>query len=230
MAALPLFCTATTDAQAQVAASVDLESNYLLRGYSLSAGRPVATLDVSYNDSSGVYGDIAATAAAGPDDPHYLGAIFNLGYAHRLSRVVSLDGGLTRLQFRSGYSGGRPVEYTEGYVGLTMQPITARLSVSPDYLQRGAWTLYGEVEAGIRPAPDWRLSAHAGTLVYLREGDYMPGVPPPRQHYDWRATLSRQIRWFDLHIALSGGGPGEDYYLEQPHARTRFTFGASWSF
>jgi len=230
LAALPLFCMAATRVQAQVAASMDLESNYLSRGYSLSAGNPVATTDVSYNDASGAYGDIAVTVAAGPGDPHYLGLIGNLGYAHRISPVITLDGGLTRFQFRSGYPGGRPVEYTEAYVGMTMQPITARLSLSPDYLRRGAWTLYGEVEAGVRPGPNWRLSAHAGTLIHLREGAYVPDAPPPRQHYDWRLMASRQIGWFDVHAAISGGGPGEDYYEEQPHARTRLTVGASWSF
>lgn len=230
LAALPLFCMAVTRAQAQAAVSIDLESDYLSRGYSLSAGNPVATTDFSYNDASGAYGDIAVTVAAGPGDPHYLGLIGNLGYAHRISRVIALDGGLTRFQFHGSYPGGRPVEYTEAYVGMTMHPITARLSVSPDYLRPGAWTLYSEVEAGVSPAPNWRLSAHAGTLIYLREGAYVQGALPPRQHYDWRLMASRQIGWFDVHAALSGSGPGEDYYQAQPHVRTRFTFGASWSF
>jgi uncharacterized protein (TIGR02001 family) len=235
MAALvPLSWMALTPAQAQVAAAVDLESDYLMRGYSLSAGKPVTTLDVSYNGPSGIYGDVAVTAAAGPGDPHYLGVIGNLGYVHRFSPAMALDIGVSRFQFRSGYPGGRPVEYTEAYVGITVQPITARVSLSPDYLRPGAWTLYSEVEAGVRPAAHLRLSAHVGTLVYLRDGTAVPGIyvvsPQPRQHYDWRLSASRQIGWFDLHAALSGGGPGYDYYEAQPHSRTRVTVGASWNF
>ena len=42
-------------AAAQVSGSIDIESDYRLRGYSLSAGRPTATAQIGYDDASGLY-------------------------------------------------------------------------------------------------------------------------------------------------------------------------------
>ena len=53
---------------------------------------------------------------------------------------------------------------------------------------------------------------------------------PRSPQYDWRFTASRQFGAFDLHAALSGGGPGDDYYDQRSHARTALVVGAGWSF
>ena len=54
-AAAILSAILATPAAAQVSASVDIESDYRLRGYSLSAGRPAATAQIGYDDASGLY-------------------------------------------------------------------------------------------------------------------------------------------------------------------------------
>ena len=220
MAAMP--------AQAQVSGSIDVESDYRLRGYSLSAGRPVATAQIGYDDDSGVYLNLSATGELGrDDDPRFLGVQGNIGYARRLNQKLSIDAGAVRSQYRAAYPGAGSNNYTEMYVGVAAGPVSARMSYSPDYLRPGASTLYGEVEATMRPANNWRLNGHLGGLVYVTTPNYPFRSDPG---YDWRLGVARQFGSLELHTALSGGGPYRDYHAGSVHSRTVLTAGASWSF
>ena len=49
-------------------------------------------------------------------------------------------------------------------------------------------------------------------------------------YYDWRLAVVRQLGNVEVHAALSGGGPGKQFYYGERHSRTRLTAGASWSF
>jgi uncharacterized protein (TIGR02001 family) len=216
-----------TPARAQVAVSVGVESDYRLRGYSLSAGRPTATGQIAYDDPSGFYLNASVTGVSGRDGPALLGLQGNIGYAKRLSSAVSIDGGLLRSEYQSSYSGGRPAHYTEIYLGLNFRRVTARIFYSPDYFEAGASTLYGEVEAGIQPSPQWRLNAHLGGLVYLREPTYYSARAV---QYDWRLSAARQLGSLEIHATLSGGGPDKDYYAGRLRNRTALTAGASLNF
>ncbi|HEX7850221.1 MAG TPA: TorF family putative porin [Sphingomonas sp.] len=227
LAALFTFFVAAP-AVAQVSGSVDIESDYRLRGYSLSAGRPVATAQIGYDDDSGVYFNLSATGEIGRDDPPFLGVQGNIGYARRLNQKLSIDGGIVRSQYRSPDRDSRSHEYTEVYLGIASDPFSARLYYSPDYDRPYVSTLYGEVEATFRPAKNWRLNGHLGSLVYLATpAPYLPGRAA---RYDWRLGLSRELGPFDLHAALSGGGPGKEYYSGELHSTVALTAGASWSF
>lgn len=219
-------------AHAQVSASVGVETDYRLRGYSISAGRPVASATVSYDHPSGFYASLSADEVFSRDGPRFLGVNGSVGYATRIAPAVSLDAGVHRIQYRAPYAGGRETRYTEGYVGLSAHGVTARVFYSPDYLAADASTLYGELDGGFEPAPDWRLSAHVGTLVYLDTGaGYYRGFPiSDAQRYDWRVGVSRRLGRVELHAALSGGGPGKEYYGGSAHERTALTAGASLSF
>lgn len=227
-AALAFGCGIASAARAQVAGSIDIESDYRLRGYSLSAGRPTATAQISYDDDSGFYLNLSATGELARDDVRFLGVQGNIGYARRLSKKVSIDGGVTRTQYRAGYAGGRSHDYTDIYLGITADPITARVYFSPDYYRSDIQALYGEVDGVISPKKDWRLNAHLGSLVYLAAPIGYFGNNKPR--YDWRLGVSRQFGSFDLHAAISGGGPGKEYYYGRVRDRTALTAGASWSF
>ncbi len=221
-------CIIAQPAHAQVSASIDVESDYRLRGYSLSSGRPVATAQVGYDDDSGIYLNLSATGMLGRDDPLFLGVQGNIGYAKRLSRRVSIDGGVLRSQYRAPDPTTRSHNYTDIYLGVIADPVSARVYYSPDYYRPGVSTLYGEVEGTVRPAKNWRLNAHLGSLVYLRTpAVYFPGR---EARYDWRLGVSRQFGNLDLHAALSGGGPGREYYSGGLHGKTALTAGASWSF
>lgn len=219
---------AAPSAAAQVSGSVDIESDYRLRGYSLSAGRPAATAQIGYDDESGLYLDLSATGVLGRDDPLFLGVQGNIGYARRVSRRLSIDGGVVRSQYRAPDRGNRSRDYTEFYFGLAADPLSARIYYSPDYYRYGVTTLYGEVEATVAPAKDWRINGHLGSLVYLTiPAQYFPGRAA---RYDWRIGVARRLGNFDLHAALSGGGPNKEYYAGEPRSGTALTAGASWSF
>jgi uncharacterized protein (TIGR02001 family) len=217
-----------TPAFGQVSGSVDIESDYRLRGYSLSAGQPVVTAQIGYDDDSGVYLNLSATGEIGHDDPLFLGVQGNIGYVRRLNQKLSIDGGVTRSQYRSPDRNSRSHNYTEVYLGLASDPFSARIYYSPDYFRPDVSTLYGEVEATFRPAKHWRLNGHLGSLIYLSTpARYIPGR---EARYDWRVGVSRELGSFDLHAALSGGGPGKEYYSGELHSKIALTAGASWSF
>lgn len=217
---------AAAPAHAQLAASIGVESDYRFRGISLTDRRPAATVQIAYDDPSGIYANVSGIGALGRDGPRFVGVLGNVGYARRIGPKLYVDGGIVRSEYEAPYRRRRSRHYTEAYVGLGYDRFIARLSYSPDYFHPDAETLYGEVEAAIQPAPEWRLNAHVGTLVYLRSPYYLRHTT----YYDWRVGASRQLGNVEVHAALSGGGPGKDYYGGYPRSRTALTAGASWSF
>jgi uncharacterized protein (TIGR02001 family) len=214
-------------AQAQVAGSVAIESDYRYRGHSLSSGHPVATASLDYDDASGFFIDGSITGVLGGDRPGLLGAQGNIGYATRLSSKLSMDVGVLRSQYTPSYTGDRAAHYTELYLGLTRQRLSSRVYFSPDYFHSGISTLYGEIEGAIEPARNWHLTAHIGGLLYLNR-------PAPyasrRDQHDWRLGVSRQLGAFEVHLNLSSGGPGSDYYGGEPRGRAALVVGATRSF
>ncbi|GAA0325502.1 hypothetical protein GCM10009087_39780 [Sphingomonas oligophenolica] len=223
-AAIGLF--PATQAQAQLAAAIGFESDYRLRGHSLSAGYPVVTADISYDDRSGLYLGASAIGVVSGERPGFLGAQADIGYAKRLGPDLTIDVGLLRSNYTSRFSGSRAAHYTEAYVGLTRRWLSSRLYVSPDYFGNGVSIVYGEIEAVAEPLPKLQLNAHLGGLTYLSA----PPLYGRRGQYDWRLGVSRQSRLIEVHAALSGGGPGRDYYSGTPRSRTAFVVGVSHSF
>lgn len=215
-------------AHAQATGSIDIESDYRLRGYSLSAGQPTAAARIGYDDDSGAYINALAVGEWAHDRPRLLGVQGNVGYAKRLSRALTIDTGLLYAEYRPRYLGTRGRGYVEGYAGFSLNPISARVYVSPDYFNTGAATIYGEIQATVEPVRNWRLSAHAGSLTYL-------SAPVPYHyratHYDWRLSVARQFNAIELHAALSDGGPGREFYSGKDGDRAAsVTAGISWSF
>lgn len=208
--------------------SVHVESDYRFRGRTLSAARPTAALQLSYDHPSGLYFTASGIGVASRDGPDALGYQLNAGYARRLGSDVSVEAGVIRSQYGSNYSTGRAAHYTEGYVGITRRQLTARVYYSPDYFYKDYESLYGELEAGFDPAPNWRISGHVGALKYVSLPDHFYGSRATR--YDWRVGASRQFGRFEIHAALSGGGPGKQYYRYGRHNLTALTAGASFSF
>ena len=213
-------------ARAQVAGTIGIESDYRLRGHSLSGGYPVVTADLSYDDRSGVYLGATVIGVASDERPGLLGVQGNIGYARRLSPDLTIDVGLLRSTYTSSYSGERPAHYTEVYVGLTRHWLASHVYFSPDYFESGNAVLYGEIEAVAEPLPNLQLSAHLGGLTYLRA----PQTWRRRDQYDWRLGVSRQSRVIEVHVALSGGGPGPEHYGGEPRRRTALVVGVSHSF
>jgi uncharacterized protein (TIGR02001 family) len=211
-----------------MAAKISLESDYQVRGYSVSQGRPVGVVDLSYDFPSGLYLNGSAFGAL-PNDEHpgLLGTIGDIGYARRLNAALSVDGGLTRTEYFGIGTGGYRTGYTEVYAGIASRRLSAHLYYSPDYFRSGAKTLYGEIDGNIGLVADIRLNAHVGVLGWL---DRPAPQPPGNTSYDWRIGASRQFGAVDLHAAVTGGGPSPQYYDGRSHSKTEFIDGAGYTF
>ena len=192
------------------------------RGYSLSAGKPVAALDLSYDDPSGLYGALTANAVAN-DGVHPLGIQLNGGYARRLASGPVLDLGVVHSSY-SRYGSKGSASCTEVYDGATYKFLSGRVAYSPHYFEAGAQTLYGELDANVSPARKLRLDGHVGVLVPLAYRDMGESA---RTQYDWRIGAAREVGPLSLHAILTGGGPGRDYYGGHWHSRTAFVLGLS---
>jgi uncharacterized protein (TIGR02001 family) len=213
-----MILLAGAPATAQLNLGASLTSDYRLRGYSLSHGRPAASARIGYDDASGLFADGTAIVFLAPDDKlQWMGGIVAVGYARRLPGGLSVDAGVLRAQFSRQSSLGREGGYTEIFAGLSGRALAARIAYSPDYYWRDTATLYGRVEATARPAPRWRLSGHVGALTRLSGA---PRFAIARTQYDWRAGVTHALGPVELDASLSGGGPNRDYYGTQTHSKT----------
>jgi hypothetical protein len=197
-----------------------------LRGYSLSAGHPVARLDLSYDDASGIYGAISGSAVYSSEyhlRPLDLQA--NIGFAHQLGNGPTLDVGIHDSRYSRYSSEARSSAYSEFYAGLIGKVLSTHVYVSPNYFHPDDWRGYGEVEASLRPRRHLLLSSHLGLSVPLNDNRWRY----PTQ-YDWRVGAAREIGRLTLHLDIGGGGPDKDHYEGQTHGRTELVAGASFVF
>ena len=216
---------------AQVAGSVSVQSDYVVRGYSISADKPAAILNLSYDDPSGVYANGSAIGDLdGNGSPAFQGLIGDIGYARRLTSRVSVDVGLMRTQYYQFYGAKSDVGYTEGYAGVIAHGLAARVYYSPDYYRPGVQAVYGELEGSREVWAKIHLGVHVGYLDYLSRPADAAGPAARRNQYDWRLSASRLFAPVDLPLAVTGGGPGSDYYLSERHDKTAVTVGLSWAF
>ena len=214
-------------AAAQVGAAVSIFSDARFRGYSLSAGRPVAIADLSYDDPSGLYGAFSGSAVLGGDDAiEPLGLQLNGGYARRVTPGLTLDLGVIHSEYSRYSSAEFPNSYTEIYAGMTHRFLTARAAFSPHYFADGAKTLYGEVDANVSAGRKLHLTGHLGLLVPLSSGE---AIEDFRTQYDWRLGARREFGRTSLHVIATGGGPGRDYYRDHYRNRTAVTLGLSYA-
>jgi len=206
---------------------LSLQSDYRVRGYSMSHSRPAAALSLSYDHASGAYlNGLAIISRDGDDDPALTGVIENLGYARRLSSRASIDLGLVHSEYFQRYGTVGTGRYTEAYVGLATPHLSSRLSYSPDYFRHGVSTLYGEVNVGWETVAQIRLDAHVGYLDCL-------DAPPWRRcssQYDWRVGVSRQFERLDLNASLSNVESKASPLYRRPDRAPTFVVGASWAF
>jgi uncharacterized protein (TIGR02001 family) len=220
-----ILVVASSPAVAEVGATASIFSEARLRGYSLSAGHPVGQLDLSYDDPSGVYGSLSGSLVVSSEyGVKPLGLQENIGYAKRLGTGPAIDVGLINANYSrfTGYE--RSTGYTEVYAGLVGKVLSSHIYLSPNYFHSDRWVAYGEVDAGFRPARKLRLTAHVGALVPLESGY------SSRVQYDWQIGATREVGQLSLHVALSGGGPGRDFYEDSLHRRRALVVGATYIF
>lgn len=219
---------APLEVAAQVAVGISLKSDERFRGRSLSDGRPVATLDLSYDSKDGPYAGGSATAIlTGKSRAGLMGARTYAGYAARTPGGIGIDAGVAAYFFTSRYSGNRDDQYVEVYAGLSRGPLSGYLRFSPDYLGRGTPVVYADVSAARQIATDWRLSAHIGLLVQTSGA---PDLGGRRSRYDTRIGVTRTIGPFEAQAAWTLAGPGGQYFEAPWHGRSALTLSLRRSF
>lgn len=192
----------------QVGIAASIFSDDRLRGYSLSDDRPVAIVDLTYDAPNGIYGAASGTLVATRHNGiQPLAVEVDAGYAKRLNAGLTLDVGATHSNY-SHYSSGRiGSSYSQAYIGLGGKLLSARLSLSPDYLQSHNWSAYGELNASLIIASKLRLNGHVGLTVPLASDGYDQGY---RREIDWRIGAARDIGRWTLSLAWTGVGRGAD--------------------
>jgi uncharacterized protein (TIGR02001 family) len=223
-AALPF----ASPAAAQVGTSVSIFSDDRFRGYSLSGGRPVGILDLSYDAPNGFYAALSGSVAASRRDGlQPLGVQLNGGYAKRLSSGLTIDFGIIHSNYSRYSSRNAGKSYTEVYAGLGGKILSARISVSPDYLKPGAWTVYGEVDATVPAGKKLRVTGQVGLLGPLDRRGYSGDTLRPE--IDWRLGLARDVGPVTLSVAWTGISRNRDLYQERSYSHHGLIFGITYA-
>lgn len=215
-------------ASAQLGGSLSFQTNDYFHGYSLSDGRPVATLNLSYDDASGLYVAAAATGVA----TRHSGARLldfqeNIGFSRRIGTSSSFDVGFSNAHYTDYFSGGYEADYREVYVGLISGNFSTHLHYSPHYFRGGVSILYADVDGVLQLPSRVQLTGHVGVLTQTG-GSRAPGEA--RTHYDWRLGLGTRFGPIDTRLAWIDGGPEPDYYAGEPHRRGTIVLTASYAF
>lgn len=216
------------NAAAQIAVGMALKSDERFRGRSLSDGRPVVTLDVSFDSKDGAYLGGSATAnLTGEERAGLQGVRAYAGYATQTASGIGLDAGIVAYRFTRRYSGDRADRYVEAYAGISRGALSGYLRFSPHYLGQRAPVIYAEIGAGREVAPKWRLNGHLGILV---QTSGPPGLGGRRSRYDTRIGISRTINSFEIQAAWTFAGPGGQYFEGPWHGRSAVTLSLRRSF
>jgi len=228
LAILALALAHPSLARAQVGASVTLQSDYRYRGYTLSDRKTALAVNIAYDHASGLYaGGSAFAADTDLRGVRVLGEVAYAGYATRTGAGPSLDMGVSRSRFISYRGRKRAVEFTEVYAGLAGNHLSARVAYSPKYVGQEVETLYVDLSAAYRPAPDWRLFAHAGALIPLSGRSYPVGR---RKRYDVTVGAARRIKACEVSVYVTSTSPALIYPNGQRAERSALVVSASYFF
>jgi uncharacterized protein (TIGR02001 family) len=214
-------------AAAQVGIVASIFSDDRFRGYSLSDGRPVGILDLSYDAPNGLYGALSGSLVASRHDGvQPLRFAVNGGYAKRLRSGLTVDIGAvySRYSEYSGVATGR--SYTEIYAGLAGKFVGGRVSFSPNYIGAAHRTLHGEINGHYDLSQSWFLDGEIGLLVPLSKRLYHA---TSRVGLDARAGIAKRLGRITLHAAITTRTKGSDIYAGNEHGRTALVVGISSS-
>jgi len=205
---------------------VSAYSDFRYRGVSLSNGRPVGILDLSYDASSGLYAALSGSLVASREGVRPLGLTLNGGYARRIGRELSADIGVVHSRY-SQYSDvptGRT--YSEIYAGLSSEYVGTRFSLSPNYVGKAHWTLHGEINGHIDLTPSLYLDGQVGALMLLNSYGTLGNS---HGIWDARLGLAHRAGRVSLHAAVSARGKGSNIYGKWGRSRVALILGISTS-
>lgn len=199
-----------TPATAQVGVGVSLQSDSRFRGRSLSDGKPVVGLDITYDHRSGLYlgGSAAAIVTTGPR-AGLMSAQGYAGYSTRNARGRAFDIGIVGYHYTPNFSGNTKSIYAEMFAGTSFKDVSAYLRYAPRYFGRDASTLYADVGVSKRLSETWHVRAHLGYLQQIAGPNAFGGR---RAKYDVRLGVAREIGRSEVEAAFVGAGPGGRYF------------------
>lgn len=186
---------------AQLSGSVALDSDYRLRGYSLTNQRPALTLSLAYDHKSGFY---AGGQVVGEDSreggTRILGHTEYLGVAGGRPDGVTWDLGASTVNMSLYLDKHYPLSYSQIYAGLAKGDLSGHVYLVHDYPRQGVTTGYAEMNGVLRPAEDWRLTGHLG--VSHRLGGPRPG-DGKLTRYDVRLGVARTLGRAEVRAAYT---------------------------
>lgn len=191
-------------AQAQLGATLSVESDYRFRGVSLSDSKPAWRLTLNHDFVSGAYAGASATRVELARDDHYSQLVAYAGYVTRLSSGYSVEFGASF----SHFTGDASYDYLEAYSGLLAERWGLRVHYAPDYFGRGVRAAYVDANAHWPLNDSLRLFGHAGALVPL--GGRSFGADDRRTRADLRLGLGMTAGPLDVQLAwveATRGGP-----------------------
>ena len=211
-----------TAAQAQLGASLAVDSDYRFRGVSLSESGPSLRASFNYDAPNGCYGGASATRVELARGDRYAQLLGYAGCVVTAGLGKHLEAGATF----SHFTGDSSYDFGEGYVGVLAERWSARIHFAPDYFGRRVSTAYGEFDIHTLLDENFRLFGHAGAI--LRTGGSGGGASRTRADVrlgaGWSGHgLDVQIAW----LAASRGGPYPAVYDKR---RGAWVAGASYSF
>jgi hypothetical protein len=212
-------------ATAQVGAVVSAYTDQRFRGYSLSDGRPVGILDLSYDGPSGIYAAASGSIVAARDGGlKGLGLSANAGFARRVRPGLTLDIGVVHSRYSrySGLVGGR--SYTELYAGVAGKFLDARLSLSPSYIGPAQRTIHGEINGHIDLTRTLLVDGSLGILIPMGSRGYQKGAHP---QWDARLGIAQRVGPLMLHAAVTARGDSPEVYVYRSHGRAALVLGIS---
>ncbi len=226
--AIGIACGAGNAAHAEIGVTASVQSDDRYRGYTYSRGRPIATLDLAYDDAHGPYVGVSGTIVATTHDGlQPLELQEYIGISRRARRDLVWDVGIANYSFTRFFTSEERTTYQEYYVGLASGNFSSHIYYSPDYLNSGVRTLYFDLGAVRRIGERWRLNAHFGVRTPLNEVYGIDRLPP---HYDLRLGAAFRIKPVELQLGVSTHGPRADYYDGQSQGHTALVAGATIAF
>jgi uncharacterized protein (TIGR02001 family) len=124
------------------------------------------------------------------------------GYARPLGSRASWEIGVVSYVFpRPSVPPG--YDYTEVFMGLSFDTVSARLYYSNDYFGGGARSVYTEVNGSHQIGEHAALLAHVGFLGQ-HQPDTTSDTPPPRSAFDFKAGVAIDVADFTLELSVVG--------------------------
>lgn len=195
-----LFCS--NAAIAQMSGHVSLLSDYRYRGESLTDGRPAVQAGLAYDHASGLFlGALASNVRIEPTASGASGEIYG-GYARSFGERKSWEIGAVTYFFP------RPLEppdydYSEVFVGASVNWLSARLYYSADYFHSGAHAIYSELNM---EQPLTEHVAMLGHVGYLQTGSPLHSASAERggSLLDFMTGISWNVSSFNVEFGVTG--------------------------